>query len=429
MNHLVLSLALFIVTIALLVTNIIDRVIIVLLGVLAMIFTGVFTPIHAFSYIDWNVIGILLGMWIITQYMIESKIPDMIVYKLSGRTNCFREFVLLMFLTAGFISMFVDNVLVILLFGTIMIRACYSWKRDPVLPVILIGLAANFMGTALLLGDLPPQLLHSIGGVEFLGFIYFMGKPSSFPLLTISFVIMAYFVSRFIPKGCGERVLIEKPFFNTSLATVSLFYFLLTVFLMSIRPFLGVPLGYITLSMAVLLGLSVEILRKFKLVDSLEFSFLLEKLEWRAIIFYISLFMLVGGLDAGGFIPVLSRRIASLALSSREHGFSLMYWSSMFASSIVEHDAYILAMFKAIKDAVGILGFNPWPLYWAVAWGGTLGSNATVAGAPALYVTIALLEREGLRVRSMYFLKVTVLFTLISSIITYFLVLPIWGYP
>ena len=52
----------------------------------------------------------------------------------------------------------------------------------------MIGFSANFMGTALLLGDLPPQMLHSVAGAEFFDFIWQHGRPSSFPILMVTFI-------------------------------------------------------------------------------------------------------------------------------------------------------------------------------------------------------------------------------------------------
>ncbi len=430
MNPIIVSLIIFIFTVGMLILNIIDRVSTVLLGAILMVLTGVLSPIKAFQYIDWNVIGILLGMWIITQYMVEAKIPDYIVYKVSSKTKSYKTFVIVLFILSGFISMFVDNVLVILLLGTILIRASLHWRKDPVLPVILIGLAANYMGTALLLGDLPPQLLHTIGGAEFNDFIYMTGKPSSFPLLALSFLLTTVIVWRLIPSDKEIRTADSfggKPYINTGLSIISFSYFILTVLLMSIRARLGVPLGFITITTASMLAATAEFLRKTKTVESPEFSLIIERLEWRAVLFYIALFVLVGGIDQSGFIPLVAEKIARVAVSSPSHGYTLLYWSSAAASSIVEHDAYILALFRAVKEASLYASINPWPLYWAVAWGGTIGSNASVAGAPALYVALSLLEREGFRVGAWKFTKTTVSFTLVSSVITFIITYLVWG--
>ena len=53
----------------------------------------------------------------------------------------------------------------------------------------MIGFGANFMGTALIIGDLPPQMLHSVAGAEFFDFIWQFGRPSSFPILMVTFLI------------------------------------------------------------------------------------------------------------------------------------------------------------------------------------------------------------------------------------------------
>ena len=90
---------------------------------------------------------------------------------------------------AGVISLFVDNVVVILMMAPVALPLARALKI-PVTPLILmIGFASNFMGSAMLLGDLPPQMLHSVAGAEFMDFFYHSGRMSSFPILMITFAI------------------------------------------------------------------------------------------------------------------------------------------------------------------------------------------------------------------------------------------------
>ena len=90
---------------------------------------------------------------------------------------------------AGVISMFLDNVVVILMMAPVALPLARALKL-PVTPLILmIGFAANFMGSAMLLGDLPPQMLHSVAGVEFMDFFWHLGRPSSFPILSVAFAV------------------------------------------------------------------------------------------------------------------------------------------------------------------------------------------------------------------------------------------------
>ena len=74
-------------------------------------------------------------------------------------------------------------------------------------------------------------------------------------------------------------------------------------------------------------------------------------------------------------------------------GATLLYWISVPIVGLVEHDAYILTFLYTIRD-LGADGVPTWPLWWMLLWSGTLGSNLTVAGAPALYVALTIGEKE-----------------------------------
>ena len=88
----------------------------------------------------------------------------------------------------GLLSMFIDNVVCILMMAPVALPLARALGIPATPLVLMIGFSANFMGTALLLGDLPPQMLHSVAGAEFFDFIWQHGRPSSFPILMVTFV-------------------------------------------------------------------------------------------------------------------------------------------------------------------------------------------------------------------------------------------------
>ena len=88
----------------------------------------------------------------------------------------------------GLLSMFIDNVVCILMMAPVALPLARALGIPATPLVLMIGFSANFMGTALLLGDLPPQMLHSVAGAEFFDFIWQDGRPSSFPILMLTFV-------------------------------------------------------------------------------------------------------------------------------------------------------------------------------------------------------------------------------------------------
>ena len=185
-----LTLGIFSATILIIITGIIDRSVAALLGVVFMVSAGVMSEVDAFLYVDWNVMAILVSIWVIAGYFGKTGVPEWLsarALRLSrGHSGLL---VMILSMLAGLLSVVVDNVVVILMLAPVALPAIRH-LRLPVTPVILmIGFSANFMGTALLLGDLPPQMLHSVSGAEFLDFIWQDGRPSSFPILMVTFVL------------------------------------------------------------------------------------------------------------------------------------------------------------------------------------------------------------------------------------------------
>ena len=85
--------------------------------------------------------------------------------------------------------MFVDNVVTILMMAPVALPLSRAVKLPAVPVILMIGFGANFMGTALLIADLPPQMLHSVAGAEFWDFLWQFDRPSSFPILVLTFVV------------------------------------------------------------------------------------------------------------------------------------------------------------------------------------------------------------------------------------------------
>ncbi|MCE4618670.1 MAG: permease [Desulfurococcales archaeon] len=424
-----LATILFMIVILAIVLRIVEEAVAALIGVFLMIILTSYTPEQAFNYIDWDVMAILFGMWIITGYMIKAGFSYVVLNNIKKRVSSYRALLMLLAVAAGFISMFVDNVLVILLFGSLVLEAARRSNANPVLAVLLIGFSANFMGTALLMGDLPPQLLHSVAGAEFLDFIWSHGRPSSFILLTITFIItLGSYYWIFVRKEPDKlpQISDDENNVNKGLLLVSSTFFVLTVIGMALRPMLGVPLGFITMMGASSLALTVELARKAG-KDWPGFDDILLEVEWRALLFYASLFSLVGGLEHSGALYRAAESLIPYLNIGGITAYSLAYWVVGGLSSIVEHDALLLTFLYIIKNAAAAGGFNPWPLYWGMAWSATLASNTTTAAAPALYVALTLAEEKGYRVSPKEFLKYSIPFAWISLVVHFIISAIVWA--
>jgi Na+/H+ antiporter NhaD/arsenite permease-like protein len=428
-----LALGIFVATILVVISNVIDSTLAALVGVAVMIWLGVMSETDAFAYVDWNVMAILVSIWLIASYFGKTGVPSWVSARalvLSGG----RPGLLVMILAflAGMISMFVDNVVTILMMAPVALPLARAMNLPVVSVILMIGFAANFMGTALIIGDLPPQMLHSVAGAEFFDFVWQFGRPSSFPILMLTFgltlaAMYAYAFRGYRTVGALHELGIDARIPNKLFAGVVVGWFLATVIAMSIREALDVKLGFIALTGALSLVLALALLGDR--VKAPGFEETLQELDWRAIFFYIALFALVGGLEKTHVLDELAEAMKPLFARNYALGATVLYWVTVPIVGLIEHDAYILTFLYTVRDmAQG--GIEPWPLWWMLLWSGTLGSNLTVAGAPALYVALTLAEKaEGRKVSLREFLAWSVPFTLTCSLICYLLGMVIWVLP
>jgi len=437
-----IALVIFLVTVGFIIWGKVDRAVIGIIGVALMVLLGVMKETEAFMFVDWNVIAILFSIWVIAGYFGKTGIPQYLaltMLRLSG--NNIAQFLTLMGVISAFISMFVDNVVVILMMAPVILYVTKRLKLASFPFLIFLGLSANFMGTALLLGDLPPQMLHSVAGIEFPEFIWQMGRPSSFPILTVTYLLVAFFFYQFKFKKMYSGIAIDNAALgemastnpaeyikNKKFVLIVMGVFLATILAMALRQLTGLHLGFIALIGMITLVIIVEIFQKK--LGSPDFEKVIDELDMRTLFFYITLFALVGGINHVGIIKMIADAMAPYIQSNLILGTTLVYWVTAPIVGIVEHDAYILAFLYLIRDVAASANISPWPLWWAVLWAGTLGSNLTIAGAPALYVAQNICEKEdSCKIGLKQFFSYTVPFVAITLVVCFVLALVIWIIP
>jgi Na+/H+ antiporter NhaD/arsenite permease-like protein len=414
----------------------IDRAAVAIFGAVLMILVGVITEHDAFSLVDWNVIILIISMWILAGYFGKTGIPEVLAHRAVGWSRgSVSTFMILLGGMAGLVSLFVDNILVILIFAPVALHITRLMKTNPIPFVIFIGLCANFTGSALLIGDLPPQMLHSVSGIEFLGFIWSDGRPSSFIILMATFaVLLALFKVKFDrmykkdDKARDAFALIDPEggsyLKDRKAAAIIVAFFVGTIVALSLRQYIGLQLGAIALIGAASLVLVMETLGDR--VKKPSFEETLTSLDWRSVLFYIALFVLIGSIEKQGLIEMAADALAPALVSSEAIGVSVVYWTTVPIVGVLEHDAYILAFLYLIRDLAAQGAINPWPYWWSILWAGTLGSNLTVAGAPALLAALNLCEKEGCKVHLRRFLGLSLPFVVISVAVCYVLMMIFW---
>lgn len=437
-----IALVIFLLAIGMIIWGKVERTIIGMIGAGAMVLLGVMSEGQAFTFVDWNVIAILFGVWIIATYFGKTGIPEylaVLMLKLSKRNVAI--FMTLMGVLSAFISMFVDNVVVILMMAPVALHVTKKLKLPSFPFIIFIGLGANFMGSALLLGDLPPQMLHSVSGIEFPDFIWHKGRPSSFIILNTVFLVTSFLLYHFkfnklfgnksIDQAAIDEIVGANPLDhikNKPFAITVVLFFLATIVAMSLRQIIGLLLGFIAIVGMVALVLVMELFQKK--FNSPSFEEVIDNIEFRALIFYVVLFILVGAIDHVGLLKIVADAMAPFFQQNLILGSTIFYWITAPIVGVVEHDAYILVFLHLIKDLAAIANINPWPLWWLLLWAGTLGSNLTIAGAPALYVAQNICEKEdSCKIDLKQFFSYTFPFVILSLIICFIFALIVWVIP
>ena len=158
----IIATVIFMISIFLVITGIIDTVIAAFLGVFAMIAFGVMTDLQAFQVVDWNVIFILIGIWIIAGYLGKTGLPEYLAAKLLILSKgSVPLFITLIGIAAGFISLRVDNVVAVLIMAPVLFAVSREHESPACSTILFVDLCSNFMGTGLLLRDFGLKGLES----------------------------------------------------------------------------------------------------------------------------------------------------------------------------------------------------------------------------------------------------------------------------
>ncbi len=201
----------------------------------------------------------------------------------------------------------------------------------------------------------------------------------------------------------------------------------MTVVAMAFREHLDVKLGFIALSGAVSLVLLLELLRGP--LKPPPFDEILGELDWRAILFYIALFALVGGLEKMKVIDMLAQTSAPHVRGELRPGRD----GPLLGDGAHRRHRRARRLHPDVPLPIREMqddGIPAWPLWWMLLWSGTLGSNLTVAGAPALFAALNICEREEKRKVSLReFLSWSVPFTLLAAGVCYVIGMLVWVLP
>ncbi|MFD0712064.1 ArsB/NhaD family transporter [Paenibacillus sp. GCM10027626] len=412
----IIALAVFLVTYAMIITEKIHRTIVAMLGGLIILLLGIVDVHTAISHhIDFNTIGLLIGMMIIVSVTAKTGLFKYIAIIAAKRAKGEPVKILLaLSLITAIGSAFLDNVTTVLLIVPVTFSITRQLKVHPFPFLFSQILASNIGGTATLIGDPPNIMIGS--AVRELTFIAFINNLTPIVVL-IMLVHLPIFLLLFRKKlrttdenkqGImmmdASELISDRPLLTRCLiilgVTIAGFFLHQTLHLES--------------SVVALTGAFLLLLLTGE--HAMEEAF--TRVEWTTIFFFVGLFVLVGGLVDTGLIGQLASQAVKLTGGDTFAASMLILWMSALASAFMDNIPFVATMIPLIQE-MGNMGVqNLEPLWWCLALGACLGGNGTLIGASANLITAGLSAKEGYPITFMQFLKYAFPLMLLSILIS-----------
>ena len=348
---------------------------------------------HIESYgVNWQTIVFIGGMMAMVEGLGEVGFFRWICLLLAKLVNYKVVPILIVFmLLSGFLSMFIDSITVLLFLAMVTIELARVLKFDPVPVIIAEIFAANTGGAATMSGDPPNIIIGTALGYTFTDFAANTGPIAWIGMLfTLGFFYFCFRKILTSPQGGSTAPPIRYPEPGEAITNPRLFRINAAIFILVVA--LIVTHAETGLSMA-LIGVIAAVLTL--LVAGKGALHIITRVDWRTLLFFIGLFICVGGLEETGVLTILAQYIGDISGGSLILVIPLILWVSAFASAIVDNIPFAATMVPVIVNLSRTAGLKLPTLAWTLALGTDIGGNATPIGASANVVGTAIAEREG----------------------------------
>ena len=419
----IVATSVFLLTYAIIVSEKIHRTIAAFLGAALVVITGIVSPEKAVHSIDFNTIGLLVGMMIIVGITRQTGVFEYMAIKAakSSKGEPLRIIAALSLVTAV-LSAFLDNVTTVLLIVPVTFAIANQLKLSPLPFLIAEIISSNIGGTATLIGDPPNIMIGSATGLGFMDFVFNLA-----PVIVLVYVLTIFFIQMIYRKQLvakpEQQEIIMKLNEKDEIKDSALLRKCLAVLTLTVLGFILHQYVHLESSVIALSGASLLLL-----VTREDPEHSLHAVEWAVIFFFIGLFVVVGALEEVGVIEAVAKWSLAMTGGNMVPTAMLILWLSAIASAFVDNIPFVATMIPLIQDMGrlgGIADLNF--LWWALSLGACLGGNGTAIGASANVVVIGMAEKRGQHISFIGYMKIAFPLMLMSiAVSTAYLLL--WYY-
>ena len=395
----IVSIAVFVVVMFAIMTEKLHRSLAAIVGAMLVLALHVLPFDAAMEHIDFNTLGVLLGMMLFVSVVKLSGMFEFLAIKAArlAKGEPWKVMLLFVLLTAV-LSAFLDNVTTVLLIGPMTLTVCKLLDVNPIPFFMTEILASNIGGTATLIGDPPNIMIGSAAGFTFFDFILY-DAPVVVVILAAVLVVFYFLYGRKMQVNEEHRARIMEldehaMIKNKRLLKQSYVMIGLVVVGFMAHGALGLESSVIALGAAGIIMLISG--------ESIEEA--LANVEWTTLAFFAGLFVIVGAMAETGVIEMLAHALIDATGGNVFVTMLVLHIGSAVISSFLDNIPFVATMIPILL-AMESSGMDVTPLWWAVSLGACLGGNGTLIGASANVVLSDISKKNGHEITFVQFLK------------------------
>ncbi len=397
----IISIVIFLLVMIAIISEKVHRAAASMAGAVILLVTQVLTVDSAIEHVDVNTIGVLVGMMLFVAVVKNSGLFEYVAIKSAKLTHGKPWAIMAVFaIITAVLSAFLDNVTTVLLVGPMTLAITSILKVNPVPFLLTQILASNMGGTATLIGDPPNIMIGSEAGLGFADFIL-NTAPIVVIIMAVSLLCFYFMFGRKMKVAEESMKAVmeldeKRAIKDKSLMTKSIIMIALVVVGFMFHSSLGMESCTIALLAAVIM----------MLIGKQDVEDVILGVEWSTILFFIGLFVVVGGMEETGVIDQLASLLIGMTGGNMVMTMLIILWVSAIVSSFLDNIPFVATLIPMILAIQAESGMDVTPLWWALSLGACLGGNGTLIGASANVVLSGISNKNGYPITFMSYLKV-----------------------
>lgn len=370
------------------------------------------------EFIDFNTLGLLAGMMVLISIVKQSGFFEaMALWAVKKSRGKAKTLLILLSAITGIGAALIDSVTAALLIAPMTISICRMIKINPMPVLISEVLMSNIGGTALMIGNPPNVMIGSAAKLEFMQFLVNLA-----PVVIVTMVLTIMVILLVYRGTLHSRELTEKELAAIHIRSAirdmggmrrSLAVLALTVLGFVIHGSFGLQSATIAMSGAI----------AAIIVCGVDPEEALKEIDMNTLLFFMGLFVLVGGLETTGVINAMAQQGITLVNGDVKTMTFVILALSGIASAFVDNIPFTATMIPLIQDMQNLMGLQADYLWWSLSLGACFGGNGTLIGASPNVIIMAEAARSGYHISFTRFMKacfpIMLLTLLISGIYLY----------